>query len=687
MPELSYLHKTAMYRTLHRAIHAFGLCLLTGLLSGQPGTLDPTFNPGGAGANSSINSIHVLEDGKLLVAGSLTTYNGTPCDRLARLHSDGTLDGSFQPAPINGSVSSMKVLNDGRIAIHGSFTSVGGVSRPRLAVLLADGSLDPSFNASALISSVESAQSIQVTDMEFDEQCRVLIYLGPVIYGTAPFQNVYRLHPDGTVDNSFQGLTVTDGGFAAFAGITIRSDGRVLLTSGTMDAVNGVGKTKMVLLEPDGTFAQGFTVASGLGAPGPVFALSNGQLILGHGSTYMGPPKLVRLNLDGSIDQTFNLGGTGPDGSVNTIHQQRDGKLWITGSFISYNGLIRYHIAKLHEDGSPDASFSPGYGQGPQTGAQVSGIRTDLDRKPIIFGSFTAYTTAQIPVGRILRLISCPTGNTCVPDTALPCDPLMFCGCAPVLPVDTGPHFLAIKALLQGPRTTSPPGYMLDLMRLQGLVPLVEPFSSIPGFAPPELEGGGSIDPAVLTTVGANAIVDWVLVELRDSISGSAVLAARAALLQRDGDVVDLDGQSSLAFNIATGHYRIAIRHRNHLGVMTANAFSFLPNGTVQIDLRTGSVPLHGTNATYQENGFHFLWAGNAVADGEVKYTGAGNDRDMILLRIGGTVPTASSNGYLSEDLNLDGFVKYTGNGNDRDLILQTIGGTLPTSTRVEQLP
>ena len=81
------------------------------------------------------------------------------------------------------------------------------------------------------------------------------------------------------------------------------------------------------------------------------------------------------------------------------------------------------------------------------------------------------------------------------------------------------------------------------------------------------------------------------------------------------------------------------------------------------------------------------LWAGNTLWDGGLKYTGMDNDRDPVLVRIGGTIPTNTIPGYYVEDVNLDGVVKYTGSGNDRDPILVNIGGTVPTQVRTEQLP
>ena len=82
------------------------------------------------------------------------------------------------------------------------------------------------------------------------------------------------------------------------------------------------------------------------------------------------------------------------------------------------------------------------------------------------------------------------------------------------------------------------------------------------------------------------------------------------------------------------------------------------------------------------------LWPGDANGDGVIKYTGTNNDRDQVLLAIGGFVPTNTLNNvYDRRDTSCDGIVKYTGSGNDRDVILQSIGGTVPTSTRVQQLP
>ncbi|MFZ1732742.1 MAG: hypothetical protein WAT86_04010, partial [Flavobacteriales bacterium] len=132
--------------------------------------------------------------------------------------------------------------------------------------------------------------------------------------------------------------------------------------------------------------------------------------------------------------------------------------------------------------------------------------------------------------------------------------------------------------------------------------------------------------------------------------------------------------------------YHIVLRHRNHLGVMTAQPIA-LGASEVTIDLSDPIVPLHGTEAMRDVNGVRVQWMGDSSSDGELKYSGINNDRDLILQRIGGTVPTATVGGYHVADTNMDGVSKYTGADNDRDPILVNIGGTVPTNTRVEQVP
>ena len=105
------------------------------------------------------------------------------------------------------------------------------------------------------------------------------------------------------------------------------------------------------------------------------------------------------------------------------------------------------------------------------------------------------------------------------------------------------------------------------------------------------------------------------------------------------------------------------------------------------MDLASSGTNTYGTDARKVMGAWTTLWAGDATFNGELKYTGVLNDRDPILVRIGGVIPTNTAVGYFGEDTNLDGTVKYIGVLNDRDPILVNIGGVVPTNTRPAQLP
>jgi hypothetical protein len=161
------------------------------------------------------------------------------------------------------------------------------------------------------------------------------------------------------------------------------------------------------------------------------------------------------------------------------------------------------------------------------------------------------------------------------------------------------------------------------------------------------------------------------------------ILETRAALLQRDGDVVSpLDGTSALRFmGLAGNNYFVAVKHRNHLGAMTAASQTLTTTGTT-VDFTTMA-----DAAVFNNSGFDgvemitvgsvkALWAGNANADNKVKYQGSANDNATILSQVlthpgntGGVYNYNSGFGYYSGDINLDGKVKYQGTGSDANFI------------------
>lgn len=246
------------------------------------------------------------------------------------------------------------------------------------------------------------------------------------------------------------------------------------------------------------------------------------------------------------------------------------------------------------------------------------------------------------------------------------------------------------SVILDGPYSVSTQ-LMADSLRVNGLVPLEEPYTAL-GYP---VGWAATTTPAVLAVTGPTAVVDWVILEARSTAAPYEVVERQAGLLLRNGSIVDASGSGRVGFCSPMVSYRFAVRHRNHLGAMTANSFTTSPLGSA-VNFTISATSTYGTNARKTlSDGSMALWSGNATGNMpggtlgqvEVKYTGSINDRDRILLAIGGTVASNVVSGYLLEDCNLDGRVKYTGANNDRDIILLNIGGSVATNIVVEQLP
>lgn len=242
-----------------------------------------------------------------------------------------------------------------------------------------------------------------------------------------------------------------------------------------------------------------------------------------------------------------------------------------------------------------------------------------------------------------------------------------------------------VKVMLGGPFDEAT-GMMHDSLRVQEVLPLTEPYTGL-GYVHSGGGGGETTTNGVLSVTGPNAIVDWVLVELRDANNPAIVIASRSALLQRDGDIVGVNGTSLVQFTQPVKDYYLAVRHRNHhLGVMTDDPVR-VSIATRSYDFTDGSTPVYGTEATKLVGDVQVLWAGNCLNDATLRYTGQGNDHNPSWWRSAVPFPTSTTAGYLPTDVNMDGHVRYVGFGNDRDPILQNVGGTVPTAIRPQQLP
>jgi uncharacterized repeat protein (TIGR01451 family) len=221
---------------------------------------------------------------------------------------------------------------------------------------------------------------------------------------------------------------------------------------------------------------------------------------------------------------------------------------------------------------------------------------------------------------------------------------------------------------------------MRDELRTKNLIPLTSPY----GFWNPTLPAN-TIAPAVLTVSGPDAIVDWVFVELRSAADPTVIVSSRSALLQRDGDIVELDGTSPIQVRAASSQaYFVAVRHRNHLAVMTASPITLTPSGVV-VDFRQPATPtfVKGPAAIHQAQVVvvqgRAMWAGNALRDNVVIYQGTNNDVNVVAQQVINApantfkLPFFILKGYFSGDINMNGEVIFQGTRNDVEFIYQNV--------------
>lgn len=185
---------------------------------------------------------------------------------------------------------------------------------------------------------------------------------------------------------------------------------------------------------------------------------------------------------------------------------------------------------------------------------------------------------------------------------------------------------------LEGPYNPTS-GLMQTDLKADNLIPLQEPYTALGHHAGSE---------TVSSTVIANyQVVDWILVELRNSNDNTQIVATRAALLLQNGRVVDLDGISPVSFSVAAGNYQVSVRHRNHLGIMANNAYQLSSTPTT-VDFNL--VGLYGTEPVTTVGGTRLLWMGDANSDAIVNAA----DRSM-------TWNLRNTFVYQGADINLNG--------------------------------
>lgn len=299
------------------------------------GSLDTSFRSSG-GANSQIYCLSLQGDGKVLVGGAFTSYNGTPCNYLVRLNTNGSPDTSFLQGLTgpNGTVFCTSLQPDGKILIGGYFTSVNGATQNYVA----------------------------------------------------------RLNPDGSLDGSFfNGLT---GPNNLVGGLTIQSDGRILI-GGRFTSVNGLAATNVARLFPNGSLDNSFS-CSGLPAQFlnfnyASFALQrDGKIVLLERRFPLGPPprNLFRLNTDGSLDNTFVGVNSSLDGGVRSLAIQADGKLLLCGNFSTVNQTPRSYVARLMGEYAPPAITALPSSATAEAGGGIRFVASATGYPPLVYQWF-----------------------------------------------------------------------------------------------------------------------------------------------------------------------------------------------------------------------------------------------------------------------------------------------------------
>ncbi len=355
-------------------ISRFGIARLI-----STGSLDFSFNSG-AGANDGVSTISIQNDGKIIIGGQFTHYNGTEINHIARINSDGTLDATFDPGSgTNGTVRTTTIQSDGKIIIGGSFTTFNGTVKNRIARLTANGTLDASFDP-------ESGGTVNEIAVQNDGKI-IIVGSFTTINGASRYR-IARLFANGTLDDLFDDSDANNSVYAT----AIQSDGKIII-GGSFTAVSGMARNRIARLNGDDSMDAWFDAGSG--ANGIVYTIaiqSDGKIIIGGEFTsFNGIARnyIARLNGDGSLDATFDT-GTGTNGTVNTISIQSDGKIIIGGHFTSYNGIVRKNIARINANGSLDTTFDPGSGAGGGLNF-IGSTAIQSDGKIIVGGGFSAY--------------------------------------------------------------------------------------------------------------------------------------------------------------------------------------------------------------------------------------------------------------------------------------------------------
>jgi uncharacterized delta-60 repeat protein len=358
----------------------------------QDGSRDALFVQAGGGLNSSLKTVALQADGKILAGGFFSRYNGIIRQSIARFYTDGTLDPNFTPAivAVNTTPNQIVVQADGKILVAGYFPGLPNSQR-FLVRLNDDGSIDNSFAMTG------TGLNGGVTRLAVMANGQIVAVGAFTSYNGVSQKYAIRLNADGTQDPSF---VVPGAGFDdEVDAVAVQPDGKIIV-GGRFYLYDDQDAQFILRLNTNGSIDNNFVHTGGV-FQGPVLCIaleSNGNVMVGGGFTRINGVNrqhIARLTSSGTVDATFNNVGTGISasptysGEVQSIAIQNDGKYVIGGYFDRYNGTTPAHgLARLNNNGSFDNSFT-------QTGTglnqMVYSAVLQTDGKVVAGGDFTTY--------------------------------------------------------------------------------------------------------------------------------------------------------------------------------------------------------------------------------------------------------------------------------------------------------
>ena len=378
----------------------------------QPASVDLTFNADlVSGPNrSSVFSIGVQSDGRILVAGYLWSTTNLANAGVTRLNQDGSIDATFQPVLSGSQIQTVVVQRDQQILIGGWFTyNVAGVTRSNIARLNPDGSPDPSF---------DPGEAPAVTSIVEQPDGKILVGGSFKSYGGTGRMGLVRLQQDGQLDTGFQSLPSWS--IASVSSVAVARNEQILIrgffSPTSTNSLPGVQR-----LNADGSVDTTFAPDNWI-ALTSVAARPDGKVLIATG--WSGEDGLMLLNSDGSRDSNFVTDVFGSASSMNppgvqVIALQADGRILIGGKFTKINGVARANIARLEVDGQLDTSFDAGAGpvsSFDNFSYMVSAMTLLKDGHILVAGPFQTFSGK--PRGGMAKLVGDPLPRLEIPTPA-----------------------------------------------------------------------------------------------------------------------------------------------------------------------------------------------------------------------------------------------------------------------------